>query len=120
MRLWEAVLEREPNNQNVLSRLGDAWLRMGDEAHGERFYRRSLAIGFDPWSMLGLASVLRRKGQLSEAAVCCQRVVEEMPTNLRALRLLAGILDEAGRTAESREIGARIEEVRRNEPSVAG
>ncbi len=53
MVLWERVLNQEPRNQNILSRLGDAMLRLEHHERAEEYYRRSLAVGFDLYSMLG-------------------------------------------------------------------
>ena len=96
VRYWSRVLELEPDNQNLYARVGDAQLALGETELARENYEKSLAIGFDPYALLGLANVHLRRQEYEEAEACCRRILARLPDNARALKELTHIYEEKG------------------------
>lgn len=88
---WAKALEKDPNNQRLNTRAGDALFNTGNLEEAEQHFQRSLQVGFDPYALLGLSRIHRSRDQLEDAQACCQKVLERIPDHPRALEELAKI-----------------------------
>jgi len=92
---WEAILEADPCNQQVLARAGDCFQRLGLPARAEELFNRSLAIGYDKGSLLGLARV-HHQGAAFEAAIqCYDQILTRNPADARTALLRAQAFEKA-------------------------
>ena len=87
--LWSKILANEPYNQNILSRLGDAYFNKGDLVNARDYYNRSLDLDFDAFALIGLSRIYRGEGNFVEAEACCNRVLMERPGFERAMEELS-------------------------------
>jgi len=83
------ILDREPYNQNILSRLGDAYICQDNFKQARDFYERSLDLGFDAFALIGMSRVYRNAKNFVEAEACCNRVLMEKPGFDRAIEELS-------------------------------
>ena len=74
--LWERVLERGEESVNLLTRLGDAYRRVGNMAAAEATFRKNLDSCYDKFSLLGLAKVHAVRGNIDEAVNCYRKLIE--------------------------------------------
>ena len=108
---WSKILEKEPNNQDIHDRVGDAMLAMGDFEHSLEHYQKSLSIGFDPYALIGLSKIHRNMKNYEEAENCCREVLREVPSHARTLEEFAEVLDCLGKTEEAGEVRAKLESI---------
>lgn len=108
VKWWEMILEKEPRNQVMHSRVGDACLNTGEYDKALEHYLASLLIRFDPYACLGLSRIYRSRGKYDDASAYCQKVLEQMPDNTRALEELAAVYREMGESEKAAEITARL------------
>lgn len=94
VRWWSMILEKEPRNQVMHSRVGDACINTGQLDKALEHYKASLGIRFDPYACLGMSKIYRDQHKYKEAVGCCQKVLDQMPNNPRALEELAEISRE--------------------------
>jgi len=93
---WAKALEKDPDNQRLNTRAGDALFNTGNIEEAEQHFQRSLQVGFDPYALLGLARIHRSRNQIEDAQTCCQQVLDRIPDHPRALEELAKIRDTPG------------------------
>jgi tetratricopeptide (TPR) repeat protein len=96
VRWWGQILEKEPRNQVMHSRVGDAYYNMNNYDGALEHYQLSLKIRFDPYALLGVSKIHRKRGLLSEAEQACLKILEQAPDHLRALEELAEIYRDLG------------------------
>jgi tetratricopeptide (TPR) repeat protein len=62
-----------------------------------------------PYANIALAGLTTPEAEHAEAAIkCLQNVLQQQPTNFRALRQLAGVFAQTSRTAEAQDLLQRI------------
>lgn len=105
---WSKILDKEPNNQDIHDRVGDAMLAMGDFEHSLEHYRKSLSIGFDPYALIGLSKIHREMKHYEDAENCCREVLREVPGHVRTLEEFAEVLDCLEKTEEASEVRAKL------------
>ncbi|BDU72725.1 tetratricopeptide repeat protein [Mesoterricola silvestris] len=91
--LWEDLLRRDPDQQ-VLTRAGDCYLRLGLLDRAQEMYERSLVHGFDKATLLGLAKVQRLGGDYEVAHQIYRQILERHPGDARTLALQAEAVAE--------------------------
>ena len=64
---WNKILEFDPENKVILTRVGDAYRNSGDYKTASEYYNRALDIDFDIYAALGLALVCKGQGKYDEA-----------------------------------------------------
>lgn len=106
---WLKILDKEPQNQNLRSRVADAFYFLDRFDEAADHYHKSLAVGFDPYALLGLSRVYRHKGVLDEAEACCEKVLTQIPDDARFLEEMALVCDQKGDSEKAEEIRARIQ-----------
>ena len=106
--LWCKVLEQEPNNQNLYTRVGDALCAGNKLVEGRDYYLKALEIGFDQYALLGLANICYRGGDLSNAEAYCLKVLDKFPDHGRTLKLLHAIYEDNGESEKARRIQAQL------------
>jgi len=105
---WGKILDQEPENQSLWTRVGDALVSLGRLDDAVRHYHASLKVGHDLYAVLGLARVAQKQGDYDKACYHCEQALEIDVDNTRALEELARICDEAGYTEKAEEVRARI------------
>jgi tetratricopeptide (TPR) repeat protein len=111
VRWWGRILEKEPRNQVMHSRVGDACFNLGDVEGAMEHYQASLKIRFDPYAYLGICRIHRKNDRLSEAELVCRKILEQAPEHLRTLEELAeiyGEMDDQANLAETKASLARL------------
>jgi len=86
---WEAILEAEPGNRQVLCRAGDCFARLWNLDRAETLFRTAMHRGFDRPALLGLARVQTLRGAPTEASRCYEALLARNPADARASQLLA-------------------------------
>ena len=102
------ILDKEPRNQVMHSRVGDACLNTGEYDKALEHYKASLSIRFDPYACLGMAKIHLVRENYSEAEKCCQQVLDNTPNYPRALEEMAEIYRAAGEEEKEKEMLARL------------
>ncbi len=105
---WGKILEHEPENQSLWTRVGDALLSLGHFDDAVRHYHSSLKVDHDLYAVLGLARVAQKQGDYDKAVYHCEQALEIDVDNIRALEELAHICDEAGYDEKAVEVRARL------------
>jgi tetratricopeptide (TPR) repeat protein len=70
---WNRILDRDPRNKVILTRAGDAYRSMEDYANASEYYERALNIEFDVYAVLGLATISRLQGKVTDAIESLRR-----------------------------------------------
>ncbi len=94
IRALEQVVERDPKNASILTRLGAAY-RTSDPARSLTYYRRAAEL--EPSNVhyaTGYASALVQARRFPEAVVVLRRIIAVSPDNYAAHANLAAALDE--------------------------
>jgi len=105
---WLRVLNLEPENQNLYTRVGDACLVLGRFEEAERYYHRSLRIGFDLYAHLGLAKAYLSDEKFDEAEMECRTILERMPDNRRALLTMVAVCEARGDISTAEQIKEKL------------
>jgi len=105
---WLKVLEAEPDNQGLHSRLGDALVHINDLDRAQKHYLRSLDLAFDPFALIGLSKIYSQRGDYDEALACCERVLERQPGHNRTLEQMAEVYEACGDTDHAVQLRSRI------------
>jgi len=94
---YQVALEAAPDRADIRSNLGAAYVGLGRFTEGIEEYQKALATRDDPRVRLNLALALYKSGRVPEALPEFDRVVQQDPTNKRAVLLLADCLLQLGR-----------------------
>ncbi len=105
---WGKILDQEPENQTLWTRVGDALVSLDRIDEAVQHYHASLKVGHDLYAMLGLARAAQKQGDYDKACYHCEQALEVDNDNTRALEELARICDNAGYTEKAQEVRARI------------
>jgi tetratricopeptide (TPR) repeat protein len=105
---WEKILDQEPENQALWTRVADALVTLGRLDEAVTHYNASLQVSYDLYAVLGMARVSQKQGDLDKARYYCEQVLEEDGDNVRALEELAHICDDAGFTEKAQQLRDRI------------
>ena len=68
--IWNEILEFSEGNKTLHSRMGDAFVHLGDPASAEISYQRALEQGYDRFAMVGLVRLLCERDDWHKAADC--------------------------------------------------
>jgi tetratricopeptide (TPR) repeat protein len=105
---WGKILDQEPENQSLWTRVGDALVSLDRLDDAIKHYNSSLRVAHDLYAVLGLARVAQKQGDPDRACYYCEQALEVDEDNIRALEELARICDEAGYTERAEAARARI------------
>lgn len=97
---FRRALERSPSYARARAHLGYCLERLGQSAEAEQAYRSALPL---PMAQLGMARLELAGGRTREALLWAEKAVNGEPGDAVGLRLLARILESAGRIAGSVE-----------------
>jgi protein O-GlcNAc transferase len=101
----ESALRLDPDNAELLKKLGNARKASGDSEGAIASYRRSLAVSPDYLpSLYNLGLILHEISRLDEAEECFRRVHDLDANDADALSHLASILANRSRFAETVEV----------------
>lgn len=89
LHFWNTILATDPNNKIVLTRAGDALRLLGRLDEASSRYSAALAVGFDRFAAMGLATVLKMSGQYQEALNHLHDIAHSDPDNPRIQQLIA-------------------------------
>jgi tetratricopeptide (TPR) repeat protein len=93
---WDKILEQEPENQTLWTRVGDALLSLNRVDDAIAHYEASLKNGADVYSYLGLARAQHALGDLARAREFCEKALAHDDSNERVLERLVNICEDAG------------------------
>jgi len=105
---WDQILEHEPENQSLWTRVGDALVSLGRLDEAVHHYQSSLDNGHDLYAVLGLARVAHRQGDTIKAVDLCEHALSIDTDNPRALETLLTIYDNTGDTEKAQAVRARL------------
>jgi tetratricopeptide (TPR) repeat protein len=100
---WLQILEREPDNQRLHTRVGDALANLGRLEEASDHYQKSINVGYDPYAWLGLSRVQLSRRDYDQADACCRKILNETPNHKRALEALADVYEARGDMAKAKE-----------------
>lgn len=101
---WSKILDKEPGNQELLTRIGDAMLNMGKIPQATEQYKKSLAVGFDLYALLGLSRAYRLENNNEEAIRSCEQILDKVVNHQRALEELVVIYRHMGDDGKVEEV----------------
>ena len=107
---WGKILDQEPDNQTLWTRVGDALVSLDRFDDAVRHYHSSLKVGHDLYAVLGLARVAHKQGDFDKAVYHCEQALDVDKDNIRALETLARIYDDAGDSDKAQATRDRIEQ----------
>ena len=64
---WKRILETDPQNRMILTRAGEASLRLGNEDAAEEYFKKALAVGEDMYALVGMARLEKSREQEDKA-----------------------------------------------------
>ena len=105
---WGKILDQEPDNQSLWTRVGDALVSLGRLDEAIEHYNSSLKVDHDLYAMLGLARVAQKQKDYDKACRYCEQALEVDENNTRALEELARICDTAGYPEKAQAARDRI------------
>ncbi len=113
--LWKRYLAGQPAEDAVaLTRLGDAWRRLGERERSEEAYRRALAVEPDNrYALTGLGHLEYEAGLWQQSSERWQRLLALEPRSVYALTSLGNCLRRTGEFAAALQ---RYREALRIEP----
>ena len=115
---YESLLQRTPNDADVLQLLGVALAQLGRPADGVAFLARSLELKPDrPSVWLNLAQALQTTGRAEEALQACDRAIALDRTLAGAYRAKAAALGALGRNEEALAHAGQAVRLAMNDPS---
>ncbi len=106
-RLYQAVLEQQPNNADALHLAGVLAMQVGNPALAVERIRRAIAIAANPDFYSHLGEAYRRLGQLERAIEACRAALLLNPNHVHALNNLGVALLEQGVTGQARDLFAQ-------------
>lgn len=90
---WDQILEHEPENQALWTRVGDALVNLDRLDEAVMHYEASLKNGSDIYALLGLARVKVKRGNFSQALQHCEQALATEPDHPRVLEEMAKIYE---------------------------
>ncbi|MBT8130060.1 MAG: tetratricopeptide repeat protein, partial [Gammaproteobacteria bacterium] len=107
---WDRILEQEPENQTLWTRVGDALLSLNRIEDAIAHYEASLKNGADVFSYLGLARAQHSLGDLVKAREYCEQALAQDESSERVLERLASICEDAGDLAAADEAREKLKQ----------
>jgi tetratricopeptide (TPR) repeat protein len=89
LEYWNRILQQDPRNRVILTRAGDAYCNLGEFDKATEYYKRALAIEFDPYGVLGLATVAKLQGRFDDAIDSLLKLIQHDSKNQRPYLELA-------------------------------
>ncbi|MBN2352169.1 MAG: tetratricopeptide repeat protein [Spirochaetales bacterium] len=83
---YEKILEREPDNQSILTRAGDMCVNLGEFEAAAGYFDRTLEIGENLFARLGRAHILEKTGRYRDALRLLEDADQRYPRNPRVQR----------------------------------
>ena len=83
---WKKLLQVNPRNDNILARIGDVYLKLGNDDEAKQCYHRVLARSRNKYALLGLNRILRKEGEYDKAIRNYKLILSSDPKDERALR----------------------------------
>ena len=105
---WDKILDQEPDNQPLWTRVGDALVSLDRLDEAINHYNSSLKVSHDLYAVLGLARVSHKQGDFDKACYYCEQALEVDKDNKRALEELARMCDDAGYPERAQSARDRI------------
>jgi len=109
---WNRILEQDPRNKVILTRAGDAYRNMGNFDRAQGYYERALNIEFDTYAVLGLALIVKARGNYDEAAVSLRRLLQQDTRNYRIFLEIADCCLKKGDKRQAVEILEEFQQLR--------
>ncbi|OHD19423.1 MAG: hypothetical protein A2087_00670 [Spirochaetes bacterium GWD1_61_31] len=104
LQYWNRILAKDPKNKVILTRAGDAYRNMGDYEQASYFYSKALDIEFDVYAVLGMATIARLQGKISDAIESLHKLVQNDTRNYRLYIELAQCYMATGDRKRAEEI----------------
>ena len=98
---WERLLEVNPRNDNILARIGDVHMKLGNDEEARRCYHRVLARSRNKYALLGLNKILRKEGKYDKAIHNYKLILASDPNDQRTLKELDDTIAERDTHAET-------------------
>lgn len=102
--VWDKLLLLSPENDILLSHMGDALRKLGSWDESEKMYKKSLDKNpGDRFALNGISALYYEQNLFSEAISYAQRVVRLEEKNIRALTLIGNCYRKLGSFQEALE-----------------
>lgn len=75
---WEMILENDPANRMILTRAGEACMRLNDKHKAREYFEKALNLGDDLYALVGMARLEKDGGNIEGARSYYVRV-QKMP-----------------------------------------
>jgi len=77
------ILDQDPRNKMILTRMGDAYRNLNDYEKAKDYYEKALNIEFDTYAVMGLALIAKEQGKYEEAITSFRRLIQQDSRNFR-------------------------------------
>ena len=105
---WGQILQHEPDNQALWTRVGDALVNLDRLDDAVYHYESSLKAGYDLYAYLGLARAEHKRENYDKAKEHCQQALKDEKGAERALETLIQICEAAGDTSSADEARQKL------------
>ena len=123
-RLFQQILEKEPNNQKALSGMGYVYMKRQEFGQAADYLQRAQAAGAKGltasvgtsqfWERMAAGNEALKAGNSGDAVAAYRTAVSMKPSDPNALEALGGALMQQGNAAEAIEIFERVVRVAPN------
>jgi tetratricopeptide (TPR) repeat protein len=118
LAVLKQTIERDPNNFDALSQLGNMYMDAAKYPQAIDYYERALKVREEPNLRTDLGICYKQAGQLEKALAAFDQVGREQPGQWQALFNEAVVLFELHRIDEARALGAKLKQMRPTDPEV--
>ena len=109
---------QNPNDVEALTQLGNMYMDAAKYPQAIEYYERSLKISESPTTRTDLGICYKESGQLDRAVAAFQQAASEDPAQWQALYNEAIVLMQMKRTAEAKQVVAKLQQMRPGDQEV--
>lgn len=104
IKYWKKILGKEPDNDRILTRLGDCYIKIGKVDEAEEVYRQVLKESSNKYAMIGLIRIHVDRKDWDKSTEMCSDYLGKFPNDTRVVLLLAKIYDDSGHKEKTMEV----------------
>ena len=103
----------------MFTRLADAYRSIGQLAAAEAFYRKSLSVGYDKFSLFGLSKLYAVCGETNEVVRCYRQLVTNEEEDGRFFGAIASRMIEHNRHSDALSFYQAAYELQKNNQDIS-